>query len=662
MKLLELEFAAIGPYPKVQRVDFRGLEGITLVCGSTGAGKTFIFDAVTFALYGETSGGDRLPGTMRCTYADPSDESYVRLRFEHNGEMYEIERRPEQDRLKQRGSGMTHQAEKVEMFLPDGRHLTKQKAVADEVIGITGLTVEQWGQVVMLAQGKFRAFIDAKSADRGKILESIFGIGIYSRMQEAIAELSKDAENDLNTASTELAGFAKGLVLEDIPEADEFRAIFDDPRTAISKGPRIRELMDAISAHEGQVADAAEAEYKDAEERARAAEKEYVDADTLHKAFIAVGDEKKVYDSMKESKKMYDERKAVNDKAKAILMKVRPAEKGFETAKGELDKAVKAEESAVKVLNESSENAAKSGTELESAVARAGEMEGFKNESARLSALLPKYDEADRKRKELKDAETELMKKSAEVDRKTELHRALEEKVRGYRAILTKTENSQANLERARHSAGELGDRLTAASGLVTSLNTYRTAKTDLSRAEGIFRETSEEWAEIDNQLSEKRRSFILGQAGIIAGSLEEGKPCPVCGSVSHPSPAMAVDGCPTQDDIDALNESWNALKTKAGKAKDAVSKGETAVAMARQTFGTNAQNAGISADPDSDDVDKVISDAKGELSEKRRALNDEISTLEGESSALICSKRESTRSSAAGTPPRIPSANSMCS
>ena len=636
MKLISLEFAAIGPYPTVQKVDFTGMEGLTLVCGSTGAGKTFIFDAITFALYGETSGGDRKPGTMRCTFADGATESYVKLVFEHNEHEYVIERRPEQDRLKQRGSGMMHQSEKVEFFLPDGRVLSKLKAVREEIESITGLTVEQWGQVVMLAQGKFRSFIDAKSGERGEILESIFGIGVYSRMQEEIAALSKDAEKSLDDAGISLAGFAGAISLGDIPEAEEFRNIFREPKTAVDKGARICELMDAIAGYDARLSMKAEEEFKDADQRASAAEKVYAEAKALHDSFEAFRTEEKAYGERKAEVPAFEERRRTNDRARDILMKVKPAEAAFGESKKASDDAKTKAVSARDEKARRADAADGCNAALVTAKSREGEMRTLREQVAQLSALLPKYDEADQKKKEMDSADKIRREYREKVESAAKKHAELEEEVARKRQRLTDTENSQADLVREKANEKIIGERIVAASALISALNAYRTAKDEESEAERTKLDAFGKWEAADREFSDMRRRFVLGQAGIIAGSLEEGKPCPVCGSLSHPRPAIAVDGCPAQADLDRKESDCKTLRAAADEATEILSSKQKALQNARAGVDANIEKSGIEVDPDSDNAAATVAAAKENLAEKRNESNSRIRILDAQ-----CKERE---------------------
>ncbi len=631
MKFLNLEFSAIGPYPRKQAVDFSDMEGLTLVCGNTGAGKTFIFDAVTFALYGESSGGDRKPGSMRCTFADPADESYVKLVFEHNGHIYTLQRWPAQTWVLKRGTGTTDKPEQVEFQLPDGRTLGKLRAVESEIVGITGLKADQWGQVVMLAQGKFRDFIDAKSEKRGEILETIFGIDVYSRLEDALGELSRDAVKKVEEAGSNLAGFAGGLALDDSPESKEFQEIFKESKTAVNKGDRIRLLMDAICAHDSERTAAAEAEYKESEQRAREAESAYNAARALHEAFAAFAAERKASEELEALKPEYEQRRESNDRARAVLINVRPAEMAFSEAEKALVDARNAVVSAEKEKEESSARMAAAAAAFAEAEAGTQSMEEYKSRSAKLSGLLSKYDEADSKKKELEAAAALLSEKEKKVEAETSRHAALEEKVGKDREILIRTENSKDQLSGKKRELEDLNARMSAASSLITSLNTYSAAKAAREKAAGKHVEAVAEWKETDQRRSQMSIAFINGQAGILAETLEDNIPCPVCGSTSHPHPAPKVEGCPTQEDIDRMDAEWTEMQGRADAAKNALADADLRLQDARRTVEANMEKSGASVDMDSDRAVDTVVAVKSAMADEKKSLTDGIAVLTSE-------------------------------
>ena len=171
MRPLKLSIAGFGPYAKLQQLDFDslGTGGLYLITGDTGAGKTTIFDAITFALFGEASGNSRSASMLRSKYATPQDPTYVELTFSYNGKEYTVHRSPEYERPKARGSGTTKQAADAVLTFPDGRVVTKLKDVDTAIREIIGLNREQFSQVAMISQGEFRKLLHVLNSLKKKV-------------------------------------------------------------------------------------------------------------------------------------------------------------------------------------------------------------------------------------------------------------------------------------------------------------------------------------------------------------------------------------------------------------------------------------------------------------------------------------------------------------
>ena len=208
MKLLKLEFQAFGPFVEKQTIDFTILndKGMFLINGPTGTGKTTIFDAVTFALYGKGSGKDRDDGkSLRSDYAKEEDITYVNLEFEANGNTYFIHREAARLRKKKSGEGFTEESMKVELHMPDGSTISKIKEVDNKIVDeILFMTRDQFKSVALLAQGEFTELITADSKSRAAILEHIFQKEIYTDFQNNITTIAKSTEGELNTVKSSL--------------------------------------------------------------------------------------------------------------------------------------------------------------------------------------------------------------------------------------------------------------------------------------------------------------------------------------------------------------------------------------------------------------------------------------------------------------------------
>lgn len=236
MKPLSLTMSAFGPYAGVTQLDFGklGSEGVFLITGDTGAGKTTIFDAISFALYGEASGGAerRAARSFRSDYAAAEAETYVEFFFEHRGREYRIKRAPEYERRKLRGEGTTKQAAYAEFECAEtGELITRIDAVNARVGELTGLSRSQFAQTVMIAQGDFLKILNAKSEDRKRLFQKLFDTEIFAGIQQRLKDMNGEcaqAVERINALSeAELARLKDDM---DFARAKELRELRTDVR------------------------------------------------------------------------------------------------------------------------------------------------------------------------------------------------------------------------------------------------------------------------------------------------------------------------------------------------------------------------------------------------------------------------------------------------
>ena len=214
MRPLKLTMSAFGPYAGTEVLDFEllGSSGLYLVTGDTGAGKTTIFDAITFALYGEASGNAREPAMLRSKYADAKTPTEVELTFLYGGNIYTVKRNPEYMRPKERGEGFTKKAADACLTLPDGKVVTRLKDVNGAIRDILGLDREQFAQVSMIAQGDFLKLLLADTRERQSIFRSIFSTHLYVQLQNRLNEEANGVWVQWKDVSQSLRQYMAGIV------------------------------------------------------------------------------------------------------------------------------------------------------------------------------------------------------------------------------------------------------------------------------------------------------------------------------------------------------------------------------------------------------------------------------------------------------------------
>ena len=208
MKINRLILSAFGSFSGEEIIDFRGVQGeLFLISGDTGAGKTTILDAISYALFEETSGRVRDGGMMRSQYADADTPTYVKLEFEYRGEAYVIKRNPTYKRQSKRRNqdgnyALTEEKAGVELQLPDGTmYRGKKQEINRKIIEIIGITAKQFSSIVMIAQGKFTQLLFASSKERKEIFKELFDTEIYARIQDQLQEQAKISTEKLKKYS-----------------------------------------------------------------------------------------------------------------------------------------------------------------------------------------------------------------------------------------------------------------------------------------------------------------------------------------------------------------------------------------------------------------------------------------------------------------------------
>ena len=221
MRPIKLTMSAFGPYSGEVVVDFASLgsTGLYLVCGDTGAGKTTIFDAVSFALFGSPSGQDRTVRSLRSDFASAATPTFVELEFEHRCQRYTIRRNPEYERPKLRGDGLTTQTADAELRMPDAAPITGTRDVDAAILELIGIDRSQFSQIVMIAQGDFRRLLSAGTKERAAILRKLFGTAPYDEFQKALKRRRDKLEDDSKTVRNRLLALAPMISISD--EAEE---------------------------------------------------------------------------------------------------------------------------------------------------------------------------------------------------------------------------------------------------------------------------------------------------------------------------------------------------------------------------------------------------------------------------------------------------------
>ena len=540
MRPLKLTLSAFGPYAAETVLDLSqlGRGGLYLVTGDTGAGKTTLFDAITYALYDHSSGGVREGAMLRSKYAEPGTPTFVELEFEVRGQRCTVRRNPEYLRPKARGEGFTTEKADACLTYADGRPpVTRAKDVTAAVVDIIGLDYNQFSQIAMIAQGQFTRLLNASTEERSKIFRKLFRTQPYQRLQERL-----QAENAALTRQREEQSVRIGQLLSGLSwaEGDADEAVLDGLAPLCEAGGQaspetLLPLLDALLAGQEQALSAATTARTEAE----------AELDKLQQTLGRAEQAEKLRLELTAAQAWQDALRPVLDAAEARSGPPTPGDSAaLDALAGKLERA-KADLAAFDGLD-SLEN------------------EAF----CRPGRRRPRERRAEKRRAALGQLDGELT--------------ALEQSL----AALGGAEAENVSLE-AR--AEQLARRETALAQLAQSLAEGQRRGKAARQAQERYLLADDAKERAHTLRDHLERAFLNAQAGLLAESLTEGSPCPVCGSTHHPKRAVLPAEAPTQARVDAARQSADEADRAAQEASAAAAK---AVAADRESKATLRRDA----------------------------------------------------------------------
>ena len=525
MRPLKLVMTAFGPYADrvLLPMEQLGERGVYLITGDTGAGKTTIFDGITYALYGETSGGNRDGEMMRSTYADPATPTEVELEFLYRGEVYRIRRRPAYQRAKQRGEGTTSQPAVAEMVMPDGRVLTKAAEVTKEVTRLLGIDRSQFTQIAMIAQGDFLKLLLADTKDRIRIFRHIFKTENYSKLQERLKAETRALEQRAEETRRERRLRVEALEAP-VPES-----------TAAQKTGSLSRRL--------------------AEMKAAEAEGGWPVAEVL-----ALGDE--LLEADREGKTRCD----------AALETVRESVRLVSdalTRQEEREKTRKLLERDRAALEMQEEAVSKAEIRVQEANDEASAAAGLQDAAVRLETGLADYDAAARIQEEIRQMEADASRMRADEERAKAGLTSLQNRQEELSLQLETLQTEEVSLAQLKADESLEKVEIERVSGVTSSINDLSSLCSQVRKAQEGYTSAMEQSESAAQDYARLRRAFLDGQAGILAAELIPGQACPVCGSVDHPAPASAAGEAPYREELEAAEKAAGEAAAKASAASE---------------------------------------------------------------------------------------------
>lgn len=510
MRPLELIMSAFGPYAGEEKLELRklGSRGIYLVTGDTGAGKTTIFDAITFALFGEPSGTDRDVSMLRSKYASPDTPTKVELLFQYREKEYRIVRNPAYERPKKRGEGTTPQKADACLYLPDETLIHSVNEVNKKIVEILGVDREQFCKIAMIAQGDFRKFLFASTIERQEIFRKIFKTEKFDLLQERLKAESGRLHNEMDSLNQSVRQY-----IESIKCDEEDREYIDIEKAKQGELP-VTELMKVLGELVERQKEEKETWQKERTKIEEALEK--INADLGRAEMVKKAKERLVVieDQLTKEENLFADATKQKDMWKVQEPKLGVLEKQmieYEHLLPEYDK-------------------------LEQLISDG------RIQKEQLTKLKLEKEKLENEEKENKIRETALSEEMENLVIDDEVLIELEKKV-------TFIKQKDQEIEK-----------------IFEKFEQWHQLANEEQRITKQLQEENTKYLKEQQTCMEREQLFFAAQAGILAKDLQEHQPCPVCGSTTHPKLAVLLKGAPDKEELDKERKKVESLREKVMK------------------------------------------------------------------------------------------------
>lgn len=570
MRPIKLTISAFGPYAgkTVLDLDKLGTSGLYLITGDTGAGKTTIFDAITFALYGEASGNHRDSGMFRSKYASPETPTQVELTFAYAGKEYYVKRNPEYDRPKLRGGGFTTEKADAELHYPDGRVVTKLKEVNKAIVDLMGIDRNQFTQIAMIAQGDFLKLLLATTEERKKIFQKIFHTRSYSALQENLKNASNQLKAEYEQAKSSVTQYIGSISCQE----DDVLAI---------------ELQ---KAKEGQLP----------METVFSLLEQLIEQDDACKTNL---------------KRDTDEIETELNQIIQQLTKAeewKKAEASIKQSTEQLNRKMQEQEGLTLALTAAEEKLPEAERLMKLVVAMQTELPDYTERDEKTKTVLALEKSIDRQTRERNENKSLMDRLSAEIQQ-------MKEELGQFQTV----EHEQAELKIESAHVAMQKKALDALRGEMIQLETMQ--KLLVQTQEDYC--TKALYAEkLKQDYDAKYKVYLDEQAGIIAEMLVEGLPCPVCGSTAHPMIAQKSATAPTKSELEQSKKLAERADKDAAAASEEAGRCRTIAEEKKAAIANQAKE--VLSTEDFGEIEVMLPTKHRQLTDKLAELNQQQTEL----------------------------------
>ena len=527
---IKLRMSAFCSYLNETEIDFSqfGRKGLYLITGDTGAGKTTIFDAISYALYGEASGDLREPKLFRSKNAKPDVPTFVELTFSSKGKTYCVRRSPEYERPAKRGEGTVKSPAEAVLTVFDGeekhtRTLRKNDGQMDDIIGIDS---KKFKQLSMIAQGAFMRVLNADTAEKTEILRAIFNTEKFSMLQDELKSMAEQSRDDYNRLSDSiLARLYQASCSEDGEYREEMEALRDMNRDFVASAPRFMEVLELV-----------------------------IEEDTLLQQNVKSTSAKLLQEQAKKQSEIGSAKE--REKTRKIYLETKAR---ADSARSRLPELIKAAEAV-------------SGSE-EKASALEGQIHSLRQKQ-------PEYKRLEQLTEEYKTTASEIARQLEAAEQKekqlAETRRQTEEMKREREALA----GCEVELEKTRTEKDKYSAEIITLREFYSAIVRYEKSADNYRKEQEMYVAAKQDADRLQREYQRLNTAFLDEQAGIIASTLLPGQPCPVCGSTEHPCLAPVREGAPTREQVKQAEQS---AQKGAQKASDVSSRCSSAGAACRE-------------------------------------------------------------------------------
>ena len=618
MKPSKLIISAFGPYAgRVPEIDFTKFEekGLFLISGDTGAGKTTIFDAICFALYGTTSGSYRDTKNLRSEYASDTAESYVDFYFSHQGKNYHIWRQPSYERKKQRGTGVITEKEKA-VFYEEGKApvegFTQVNLAVKDLLHIDE---KQFKQIAMIAQGEFRDLLNAKTEQRTEILRTIFLTDGYKNIEyrlkdrmDASYAIRRKTEDSIVQYFGDVSASKTDVLSEELTElkdrARESGSAWNLEELLELLGRLIQSDQEKLEVEKERL-EQAECILRSKQEALATAQtnNEFIDR-LLHlqkeRAELGTRGQK-----IKDATDLLDRQKTATREVHPVYLAWKSKADAVVYTEKEIENKQQSLLAAEKTAKEAAEQSAL-------AEEKRGRAEELQKKIDKINAEEQKYQQ----REQLKEkvaALTNNQKILAEKETSYDTaEKKLEETIQNLKETVAELKNRPTEMQEIRNQGEKLEELAENIRVILEERVSDRTAgKRKLAEKQQVFLKAREKYEAIREKRMEAERILENCRAGILAKDLEEGQKCPVCGSVHHPELASLPERFITEEELEKYESRESTLQEQKDQANTEAEKAKTALEVLEKQLQVDGmtclRRAGTEHHPEIESLDELL-------------------------------------------------------